>query len=188
MKMLDKEKLKCSKCEKIFSNVGNKNKHEKRCKVNEDMKPCIKSVIAQGLQRKVNEDMKPCIKSVTKHGLQWEVNEDGEKLINVPNLQHPFTCMVSGPTGCGKSTFITKLLQQRQEAIHPPPERVIWCYSEWQPVYDSMIASVEFHQGVPEHLDSIERTLVILDDLMSSVDSHVTELYLQKVVIIERSV
>ncbi len=73
----------------------------------------------------------PIAPTISLHGLEWEVNMDGEKLIYVPNLQHPFTCMVSGPTGCGKSTFITKLLQQRQEVIHSPPERVIWCYSEW---------------------------------------------------------
>ena len=98
-------------------------------------------------------------------------------LFDVPTLHHPFTCMISGPTGCGKSTFVSKLLEMRQDKIDPAPDRVIWCYSEWQPLYNTMIGSVEFHQGLPENIDTSVRNLVILDDLMTSVNSQVTELF-----------
>ena len=46
----------------------------------------------------------------------------------------PFTCMVAGVTGSGKTVWVKSLLQQAQKVIHLPPERVVWCYSQWLPV------------------------------------------------------
>ena len=47
------------------------------------------------------------------------------------HLGHPFTCMVAGMTGSGKSVWVKSLLQQAQKAIHLPPKRIVWCYSQW---------------------------------------------------------
>ena len=110
-------------------------------------------------------------------GLKWDLNEKGEKFLNVPNFQHPFTCMISGPTGCGKSTFVSKLLEKRQSKIYPPPDKVVWCYKEWQPLYNSLLHSVEFHQGLLTNFNPEEKTVVILDDLMSDINGEVTELF-----------
>ena len=38
---------------------------------------------------------------------------------------HPFTCMVAGMTGSGKTVWVQSLLQQAQNVIDPPPERII---------------------------------------------------------------
>ena len=46
-------------------------------------------------------------------------------------LVHPFTCMVAGMTGSGKTVWVQSLLQQTQTVIDQPPERIIWCYSQW---------------------------------------------------------
>ena len=35
--------------------------------------------------------------------------------------KHPFTCIVAGPTGCGKRTFVTRMLRQAAAMIDPPP-------------------------------------------------------------------
>ena len=43
---------------------------------------------------------------------------------------HPFTCMVVGMTGSGKTVWVQSLIQQGQNVIDPPPERIIWCYSQ----------------------------------------------------------
>ena len=32
-------------------------------------------------------------------------DQDGYTVIALPKMIHPFTCLVAGPTGCGKSTF-----------------------------------------------------------------------------------
>ena len=37
--------------------------------------------------------------------------------------KHPFTCIVAGPTGCGKSTFVTRMLRHAAAMIDPPPEK-----------------------------------------------------------------
>ncbi|KAF0141076.1 MAG: Uncharacterized protein FD143_3503, partial [Ignavibacteria bacterium] len=54
----------------------------------------------------------------------------------VLKLQHPCTCLVSGPTGCGKTQFVSNLLKNNM--FEPMPERIIWCYGEDQPLYHEM--------------------------------------------------
>ena len=35
--------------------------------------------------------------------------------------KHPYMCIVAGPTGCGKSTFVTRML--RDDRSTPPPRK-----------------------------------------------------------------
>ena len=87
-------------------------------------------------------------------------------------FQHPFTMTVSGPTSCGKTTFVKKLLLNN--LITPPPKRIIWLYRRWQPLYDdvkrAVYPPVEFIQGIPLTLaedtfvSPLENNLIILDD------------------------
>ena len=96
------------------------------------------------------------------------------------SLKHSFTCIVAGPTGCGKTTFVTRLLRFASSIIDLPPERIVWCYGQWQKSYSSMAESmpeVEFVDGLP---DPETRTLVVLYDLMAETDSRVTILFTKK--------
>jgi hypothetical protein len=62
--------------------------------------------------------------------------------------------------------------------MSPTPQRIIWLYKRWQPLYDEIKGTVhprvEFIPGIPIHLDQDTfinpsmRNLVILDDLMTS--------------------
>ena len=47
-------------------------------------------------------------------------------------FKHPFTCIVSGPTGSGKSSFCVKFLKilDTQCTDSKFNGGVIWCYSE----------------------------------------------------------
>ena len=45
---------------------------------------------------------------------------------------HPFTCVVSGPTGSGKTEFVAKLIENISDMMIPVPEKIVWCYGEWQ--------------------------------------------------------
>ena len=92
-------------------------------------------------------------------------DQDGYTVIALPKMIHPFTCLVAGPTGCGKSTFLKKLLELKDDKIFNAPSKVIWCYTQWQPLYASM-EGVDFYQGLPE-VEELESCLLILDDIMS---------------------
>lgn len=87
--------------------------------------------------------------------------------------------MVAGPTGCGKTTWVKKLLEHASEMIFPSPERIIWCYGKWQDAYQNLTSSIEFVQGLPDFdtLDHSVSTLVILDDLMRQDGSTVAKLF-----------
>ena len=45
---------------------------------------------------------------------------------------HPFTCVVSGPTGSGKTEFVAKLIENISDMMVPVPKKILWCYGEWQ--------------------------------------------------------
>ena len=98
-----------------------------------------------------------------------------------PRWQHPFTCIVAGPTGCGKTTFVARLLRNASAMIDPPPERVTWYYGEWQTAYENLdIPNVRLEEGLPTSFDNGKRGLVVLDDLMAETDSRVTNLFTKK--------
>jgi hypothetical protein len=92
--------------------------------------------------------------------------------------KHPFTSIISGPTGCGKTQFTIKLVKLAKTIISPTPERIVWCYGVYQNVFDGL-EGVEFHEGIPEisMFDGTLRTLLILDDLMIETDNRVTKIF-----------
>ncbi|CAC5364844.1 unnamed protein product [Mytilus coruscus] len=95
---------------------------------------------------------------------------------------------VSGPTSCGKTYFLKQLLQN-VDTVSPKPQRIIWLYRRWQPLYEeiknTVLPRVQFIQGIPldlendSFLDPTERNLIILDDLMSTAakDPRITDLF-----------
>ena len=104
-------------------------------------------------------------------------------------FRHPFTMTASGPTGCGKSYFLKDMLQQIHTICEPSPQRIVWLYKRWQPLYDviqnTVHPPVEFHRGIPYDLDSDSffdsrvRNMIVLDDLMSTAarDSRINDLF-----------
>ena len=89
-------------------------------------------------------------------------------------LIHPSNILISGPTGSGKTQFVSRLL--RSKLIDPFPSRILYLFSEWQHDYDSLLESlpeITFQRGFPDKLiDSFspnQTNLLILDDQMSKV-------------------
>ena len=99
-----------------------------------------------------------------------------------PRWQHPFTCIVAGPTGCGNTTFVARLLRNASELIDPPPERVTWYFGEWHTAYENLdIPNTRMEEGLPTSFDNDgKRGLVVLDDLMAETDERVTNLFTKK--------
>ena len=88
-------------------------------------------------------------------------------------LKHPFTCVIAGPTGSGKTEF-TKKLFTSPGIIEPPPENITWCYGEFQNAYKHLallVPKIRFVEGIPndllQSLEPSQRNIIVIDDLMS---------------------
>jgi len=99
-------------------------------------------------------------------------------------FKHPFACMLAGPSKSGKTTLLEKLLRYNQEIIDNPPERIIYCYSrdqEFFKKFSDIYPQIEFYHGLPEMdtINSNQRNLIILDDLMTECerDSTILDLF-----------
>jgi len=82
-------------------------------------------------------------------------------------LQHPFTLIVAGPSSSGKSTFVIRLLECKEQLCHIAFKNMVWCQSENNAPHH--FQKISFVKGVPqfENPDNIP-TLIVLDDLIDS--------------------
>ena len=91
-------------------------------------------------------------------------------------FKSPFTCIISGPSGSGKSSFCIRFLQNLDSLC---TERhfaggIIWCYSERAVVPSSrqLGKNVRFNEGVPKTFGDAQgqrQCFVILEDLLNEV-------------------
>lgn len=99
-----------------------------------------------------------------------------------PKFVHPANWMISGMTGSGKTYWIQKLLSNKNELFVVPPVKVLYCYSIWQPLFETMETKlgVTFHKGVPSDSDiysfanNDSHNMIVLDDLQQEVVSSST--------------
>lgn len=89
------------------------------------------------------------------------------------SFKHPFTCMIAGPTSCGKTVFVRKVLEFQNFLLAslPPRRKIIWAYGQWQESYSKPIPNceVEYIDGLPDDqaIASDPPDLLIIDDLMT---------------------
>jgi len=93
-------------------------------------------------------------------------------------LKHPFTAIVAGPTSCGKTIFVFRLIDNVTQMIDPPPKKILYCYGEYQQLFRDY-PHVIFHHGLPNlnDFDGSEPVLTILDDLMHETNETVADLF-----------
>ena len=92
-------------------------------------------------------------------------------------LQHPFTLIVAGLRCCGKSTFVIKLLECREQLCDKVFDNIVWCHSEINALHQ--LKNFSFVRGVPdfENPENVA-TLIVLDNLIDSAYSaKVSELF-----------
>ena len=103
-------------------------------------------------------------------------------------FQSPCSIMVVGPSSCGKTVFVEKLMRERSRLFTPPYNPVVYCYGANQPTtFERMKKEqgIHFHEGIPD-TQLLEKWykkskggLLILDDLMreGSDDHRVLDLF-----------
>src|SRR6185437_8468057 len=98
--------------------------------------------------------------------------------IDVKHLQfkHPFTAMVAGPTGSGKTVLVRRLLQHHTSLFNIQnkldlPLNVMWAYGQWQSMYSQDIENtkVTYLDGLPseEEIKEQKPEIIVIDDLMT---------------------
>lgn len=87
----------------------------------------------------------------------------------------PTTLLICGSTQSGKTHFTQKLLQNANGMFSTPVDKIIYAYSEHQPLFEEMrqtIPNFFLHQGLPskedieQYTEDVKHTVVVLDDLM----------------------
>ena len=92
-------------------------------------------------------------------------------------FKHPFTCILAGPTGAGKTILLQNILKFKNEIIDPPPDRIVYCYKAWQSIFDEIKSTsdipIRFVQGLYDisEFDKSHNNLLILDDLINECEN-----------------
>ena len=146
---------KCLYCSYATNDKSNYKKHMKRMHAVDSMRKNVE------LKRMDNQDhMNHDDHLLEKHDIRLKEN---------------FKLFVSGPSRCGKTVFVAKLIENIQSFAKQPPTLVIYVYKVWQDKYDEMESlGVNFMEDNGNIVDKIKSTadgqsiMVIFDDLIGS--------------------
>jgi len=93
-------------------------------------------------------------------------------------FKHPVTDMVVGPTFCGKTRFVFRLIDNVVSMLEPPPSKIMYCYGEYQQLF-CRYPQVIFHEGLldMDNFDGREPILLIVDDLVQETKETIANLF-----------
>ena len=112
-------------------------------------------------------------------------------------FKHPSNIFISGPSGSGKTEFVKKMIEFKEDLFDILPQRIVWCYKEWQKSYNILKeregSNIKFIQGIPDDEDEIVTDpsathLVIFDDMLGDKDEEKIKLWFLEKDIIEMQV
>ena len=89
-------------------------------------------------------------------------------------LKNPFTSIVCGPTGSGKSTFVLRLLNNISAIFSEKIKKIYYFYNNWQKKFEEEISSdIEYRQGLPTEKDfksypNDDQCILVIDDMQAS--------------------
>lgn len=88
----------------------------------------------------------------------------------------PFSLLIAGSSGTGKTQIVYKLLQNQSDLFTTPPDKILYCYGQYQSLFDDIekqCANVEFYEGLPSKdiiiafASKYKSSLICIDDLMA---------------------
>ena len=76
---------------------------------------------------------------------------------------------VAGPSQSGKTEFVLRLLESKEELFRNPLNKVLWCYGIHNPNLQAHLLSKGYkvHRGLPTEADIVPHSICILDDLLT---------------------
>ena len=90
-------------------------------------------------------------------------------------LKENFKLFISGPSRCGKTFYVSELLENIESFAKEPPETVVYVYKIWQSKFDEMKTVVDLfvedNDNVIQQIKEVslgQRIFVIFDDLINS--------------------
>ena len=90
-------------------------------------------------------------------------------------LKENFKLFVSGPSRCGKTYFVSDIIENIRGFAKQPPSNIIYVYTVWQTKFDEMRSMIDyFVQDDGDITEKIKKmangkpTLVVFDDLINS--------------------
>ena len=77
------------------------------------------------------------------------------------------TLCIAGPSQSGKTSFVLKLLDHRDEFFKCDINRIVWCYGIYQPKLNALLQSKGYilHQNIIDVSNIQPYDIVVLDDL-----------------------
>jgi hypothetical protein len=97
--------------------------------------------------------------------------------IDKKNLQfkHPFTSLISGPTGSGKTFLIRRILKNFKLLIYNFNNdvlKILWAYGQWQQLYNVPISNnviVKYIEEIPKQniINEFQPNIIVIDDLLN---------------------
>ena len=80
---------------------------------------------------------------------------------------------ISGPSQSGKTQFVLKLLEQRNEIFLNPLNKILWCYGIRDVNLLNFLQSKDYKtlRGLPKEQDIEPNSICVLDDLLSESES-----------------
>lgn len=101
----------------------------------------------------------------------------------------PSTFLAVGPTSCGKTTLVNKIIRHKNALFDKPPAFVVYCYSQHQKSYEDLYNAGLVHKLL-DHFPGFDEmkallmpykddggSLLILDDGLSSLSSDITRIF-----------
>jgi len=112
---------------------------------------------------------------------EWTVKGHEEMCVGMRCiLCHHFTMLVSGPTSCGKTAWVLRLIDNIRKMVEPVPKRIWHYYGEYQHAFNNY-ASVHFEESLPQLSDEVfdgsEPSMIVIDDQMSDINQVVADIF-----------